>query len=151
MRIVQYSYPTTRSLSPLFNLASRSPWTGLEDEMNRLFLSALSNTAPSATGSGSFAVDLYDDKDNTYVRAELPGVKKEDIGVELVDGFLTLQATRKQKTGEREESFSYSRSIMISEEVKADQVSASYENGILTVKLPKQEESKPKKVSVSVN
>jgi HSP20 family protein len=150
MRIVQYSYPTARSLAPLFNLTSRSPWAGLEEEMNRLFLSALSNTTPT-TGNGSFSVDLYDDKENTYVRAELPGVKKEDIGVELVDGFLTLQATRKQKTGEREESVSYSRSVMISEDVKSDQVSATYENSILTVKLPKQEESKPKKVSVSVN
>jgi len=78
-------------------------------------------------------------------------VNKEDIGIEFADGFLSIQASRKQKTDQNEESFSLNRSVMISNEVQSDKISASFENGMLTVTLPKKEESKPKKISVSVN
>jgi HSP20 family protein len=120
----------------------------LEEEIDRLFGSALADF--SGTTSGQFPVDLYEDKDNTYVRAELPGVNREEISVEMIEDFLNIQASRKQKTGDSEESFSFNRSVSIPEEVQADKVSASYENGVLTVTLPKREEAKPRKVSVTV-
>jgi len=65
-------------------------------------------------------------------------------------GRLTISASRKQKTGENEESFSYSRSFAIPNSVQADKVSAAYENGVLTVTLPKREEEKPKKITIEV-
>lgn len=150
MRIVQFSTPVTRSLGPSFGFASRSPWTWIENELDRFFNSALTSLA-DAPQSGRFPVDLYEDKENTYLRAELPGIKKEDINIEVVDGFLTLQATRKEKQGDAEKSYALSRSVMLQDEVQADKISASYENGILTVTIPKREASKPRKITVSVN
>lgn len=151
MRLIHYTHPSFRS--PGFSLGrlQRSPWSGLDGEINRLFETALSdfNATPSAT---RFPVDLYEDKDNTYVRAELPGVKREDIQVEVVDGFLTISATRKTPAtdGKPEESFAVSRSVNLADEVQTDKVGAAYENGVLTVTLPKREEAKPKKFTVAV-
>lgn len=150
MNIIRYSTPSTCNLAPVFNFGNRSPWAGLETEMDRLFQSALLNTPGIATHT-NFPIDLYEDKANTYLRAELPGVRKEDLNIEIADGFLTIQASRKIKTGNSEQSTTQNRSIMVGEELQADKVSASLENGVLTVTLPKKEESKPKKFSVSVN
>ncbi len=147
MRITQYAYPNSRQ--SVAGLLARNPWTGLETEIDQLFASALSGVAGGASGA-QFPVDLYEDKDNAYVRAELPGVKREDINVELLDGYLTVTASRKQKSGESEESFSFSRSVAVPDQVQAAKVAAAYENGVLTVTLPKREEAKPKKVAIAV-
>ncbi len=148
MRLVRYTYPS-RSLASA-NTFAPTPWSGLESEINRLFQSTLSDFVAPST-SDRFPVDLYEDKENTYVRAELPGVERNDINVEVVDDYLTVTAVRKVKEGEREESFSFSRSIAIPESVQSDKVVARYENGVLTVTLPKKEEAKPRKIAVSVN
>lgn len=100
---------------------------------------------------GQFPVDLYQDKDNTYVRAELPGVTPDAINVELVNGSLSIQASRKVKSVAGEEEASFSRLVNLPDDVQADKVSAAYENGVLTVTLPVKEEAKPKKISISVN
>lgn len=146
--IVQYTNPRGASLLPSV-FATPSPWTGLEGEIDRLFESALSGFyGPSV--EGRFPVDLYEDKDNTYVRAELPGVNRDDISVEMVNGYLNINATHKAKGEEGEEAFTFSRSVSIPEDVHSDKVSASYENGVLTVTLPKKEEVKPRKITVEV-
>lgn len=150
MRLVRYTYPASRSLVPALGYAARSPWAGLETEIDRMFESALGDFV-AAPAPDRFPVDLYEDKDNTYVRAELPGVERADINVEMVEDYLTITAARKTKEGEREESFSFSRSVSIPGAVQADKVSAAYENGVLTVTLPKREEAKPRKISVNVN
>src|SRR4051812_10865196 len=106
MRLVRYTYPQFRSLAPAFGGFQRSPWSGLESEIDRLFTSAIDEfSGPSAT---RFPVDLYQDNANTYVRAELPGVNRDDINVEMVDGNLTIAATRKTAAaeGEPEQAFS---------------------------------------------
>lgn len=156
MRLVRYTYPSFRSLAPSFGSFPRSPWTGLEAEIDRLFettLGGLGSTSPAR-----FAVDLFEDKANTYVRAELPGLSREDINVEMTDGYLTITATKKVPAaagaagGEAkpEESYSFSRSVSVNDDVQADKVSAAYENGILTVTLPKREAAQPKKIAVTV-
>lgn len=151
MRIVRYTYPSFRTAAPVLGGFSRSPWAGLESEIDRLFETALTGFNESFSGS-EFPVDLYEDKDHTYVRAELPGLNREDISVEMVDDYLTISGTRKTPAadGQEEQSFAFSRSVSIPEEVQADKVSAAYENGVLTVTLPKREEAKPRKISVSV-
>jgi HSP20 family protein len=159
MRLVRYAYPSFRSLPPALGGTPRSPWSGLEGEINRLFESALSNLGDGPLGT-RFPVDLYEDKHNTYVRAELPGVSREDINVELVEGYLTITAVRKtpagpptgaDQTGKAGESFALSRSVSISDQIQTDKIAAAYENGVLTVTLPKREEAKPKKITVAVN
>jgi len=149
MRLIQYTYPTTRSFAPA-SLFPRTPWSGLESEMDRLFETAYGEVQSSSLG-GSFPVDLYEDKDNTYVRADLPGVNRDAIHVEVVDGYLNLQAERRAVEGESKGDRSYTRSIALSDDVKTDAVRAQYENGVLTITLPKKEETKPKKITVQVS
>lgn len=153
MRIVRYTYPSFRSPVSTLGGFSRSPWSGLESEIDRLFETALSSFSDPAAAT-RFPVDLYEDRDHTYVRAELPGVSRDDLNVEMVEDYLTISASRKTPTGngdgEGEQSFSFSRSVTIPGQVQADKVNAAYENGILTVTLPKREEAKPKKVTVAV-
>jgi len=158
MRLVRYNYPSYRTLAPSFGGFPRSPWTGLESEIDRVFETALSGFGSASPAR--FAVDLYEDKANTYVRAELPGLSREEINVEMTDGYLTIAASHKVPVpakgkgpaGEETagESFSFSRAISVADDVQADKVSATYENGVLTVTLPKRETAQPKKIAVTV-
>lgn len=157
MRLVRYTYPSFRSVAPAFGGLPRSPWAGLENEIGRLFETAVGSVA--APAAGRFPVDLFEDAANTYVRAELPGLAREDISVEMTDGYLTIAATRKTPvaTGETApteakplETFSFSRAVSIADEVQTDRVTAVYEHGILTVTLPKKQAVQPKKVTVAV-
>jgi HSP20 family protein len=149
MRITRYIQPASRGFAPVLSF-SRNSWTGLQSEIDRLFETALTDFA-SAPSARQFPVDLYEDKDHTYVRAELPGVNREDINVEMTEGYLTITAARKTPAaeGKGERSFSFSRSVSVPEAVQTDQVAAAYENGVLTVTLPKREEAKPKKITVA--
>ena len=150
MRLIKYTNPNARTVAPASPFGSRLDAAGIENEIDWLFGAALNGLAGTTLG-GQFPVDLYEDKDNTFVRAELPGVTRDAISVEIVDGSLSIQASRKEKSGEGESTLSFNRLVSIPEEVQADKVSASYENGILTVTLPRTEKSKPKKITVSVN
>jgi HSP20 family protein len=147
MRIVRYSYPSYRSFAGVPAVFQRSPWSGLESQIDRLFAGL---DVPAS--SGRFPVDLYEDAKNAYVRAELPGVNRDDIQVEMTDGDLTISVSHKQANteGQAEQTSSASRTLTVPADIVADQVSAAYENGILTVTLPKREEVKPTKVTVAV-
>jgi HSP20 family protein len=151
MRLVRYTYPNYRSPASTFGSVARSPWSGLETEIDRLFEATLRDFG-SPVARNQFPVDVYEDADNTYVRAELPGVNREEIGVEITDGYLTLSATRKTPVaeGREEQSFSFSRSLNIGTDIDTGKVAATYENGVLAVTLPKREEAKPKKITVGV-
>ena len=149
MRLIRYTYPQTR-IAPA-SLFTRSPWAGLETEIDRFFNSALTDfTGPNHT-EPRFAVDLYEDDANAYVRAELPGVKLDAINVEVVDGYLNLAATREDGTAEQPATTRFSRSVALPEDVTPDRVKATYADGVLTVTLPKKEAAKPRKVTVQVS
>jgi HSP20 family protein len=137
-RLTRYSHPAT-----LFR--SRNPWSTLDSEVDRLFEAALAEFATPTTAR--FPVDLYEDKDNVYVRAELPGLTRDEVNVEMIEDYLTINAARK----EGEETFSLNRSVSIPAGVQADKVSAALENGVLTVTLPKQEQAKPRKIAINVH
>lgn len=148
MRIIRYHTPSTRNFYPASSFG-RSPWSGLETEIDRLYNLALSGASKPAS-AGRFKVDLYQDENNAYVRAELPGFKRDAINVEVVDGYLTIAATRESNEADCTSEAKFSRSLALTDEVKSEAVSAAYENGVLTVTLPKKEEAKPRKVSVAV-
>ena len=105
----------------------------------------------STSAPDRFPVDLYEDAENAYVRAELPGIGRDDIKVEVVDDTLTIEAARKLKEDDKEESFLVSRSVSLPDSVRSEGITATLENGVLTVTLPKREEAKPRKINVSVN
>jgi HSP20 family protein len=138
------------SLDPLEQISN------LRDEVNRLFESPLAGLT-QAFNSWSPAVDLYEDKDNVVVKAELPGMKKEEIDVSLQEGALTISGERKIEREEKGETYRserffgrFQRSVMLPSAVDESKVSASYKDGILTITLPKSEEAKPKQIEVSV-
>lgn len=155
MKLVRFQNPTL------------APWTSfgrlsdLRDEIDRLFDAPLSNWArtPSVFGGWTPAIDLVENKESVVVRAELPGMKKEDIEVTLHEGTLNIAGERKseKKVEEaglyRSERFfgRFQRAITLPSTVAGDKVKADYKDGVLTVTLPKTEEAKPKQIDVSVS
>jgi HSP20 family protein len=151
MRIIRYQHP--RSLTP--RTSAVNPWTGLEEELDRVVDSAFSTFLPRLDTGYAWShprTDLHEDKDNFYFRAELPGVKKDDVRVELGDGVLTVSGARKTfaADGEGESTNEFSRSVSLPARVKDESIVARYEEGVLTVTLPKAEEVKPKRIAVQV-
>lgn len=94
------------------------------------------------------ATDVYEDADNFYARFEVPGVKKEDVKLELHDRLLTVSAEKREKSGDAEQSYSLTRSVSVPDSVAEDRISAKLEDGLLTVTLPKQEHRKPRTIDV---
>ncbi len=105
------------------------------------------------------AVDILESKDSYLIRAELPGMKKEDIKVEVKDGTLVLSGERKsEKLAEGVEyrhvervAAKFWRSFSLPETTKADGIEASYKDGVLEVRVPKAEEAKPRQIEISVH
>lgn len=156
MTLTRWTKPEVTSWSPFWQLST------LRDEIDRLFENPL---AEVTRGSQQFlsgwlpAVDLYEDKENVIVKAELPGMKKEEIEISLHEGVLTLAGERKEekehKDAEvyRSERFlgRFQRTMTLPSPVKTDKVSATYKDGMLTITLPKTEEAKPKQIEVKVS
>jgi len=133
----------------------------LRDELDRLFEGSLGDAggASQLLSVWNPAVDVYEDKDNVFVKAELPGMKKEDIQVSLHDGALSISGERKDEAKHeaadtyRVERFvgRFHRTITLPSRVKTDQITAQYKDGILTVGLPKAEEAKPRQIEVNIS
>lgn len=134
----------------------------LRDELDRFFegsLGDLSRASSQLLGVWNPAVDLYEDKDNVVVKAELPGLKREDIEVSLHDGALSISGERKGEEKvesaemRRTERFvgHFQRTITLPATVKGDQVNAQYKDGVLTITLPKAEEAKPRQIEIKTN
>jgi HSP20 family protein len=104
------------------------------------------------------AVDMYDKKDEIVVKAEVPGVEKENISISLTDNTLTIKGEIKKEEEVKEEDYyyaersygSFSRTLTLPAKVQADKVKASFKNGVLEIHLPKAEEAKPKEIKVEV-
>ena len=142
-------------------------WTGfgrlssLRDELDRLFESPWTELARTSQLLSGWtpALDVHEDKDNFVVRAELPGMKREDIDVSLHDGALSISGERKtEKKYEEAEVYrterffgKFQRTVTLPAAVAADKVKAQYQDGVLTITLPKTEEAKPKQIDVNVN
>lgn len=151
MTLIRYQHP--RSIIPRRPLLDS--WSRLDDEFDRIFNAAFSSffDLPEASEVWTHPrADLYEDKDNFYFRAELPGLKKEDLRVELGDGVLTVSGTRRSFAGDgqQERTTEFSRSVSIPARVQEADIAAKYEDGVLTVTMPKAEEVKPKRIAVQV-
>jgi HSP20 family protein len=132
----------------------------LRNEINRLF-----DTPPAGFERSDVfntwapPLDLYEDKDSFVVKAELPGMKKEEIDISLHKGNLVIAGDRKEekqpgeKETQRAERFygRFQRAIGLPKAVDLAAVKAAYKDGVLTVTLPKAPEAKPKQIQVNVN
>jgi HSP20 family protein len=132
----------------------------LRNEIDRLFDAPLTELARASQflSGATPAVDVFEDKENFVVKAELPGMQKKDIDVSLHDGTLSISGERteeKVENGEvyRSERFfgRFQRSVALPASVDAAKIKAQYKDGVLTVTLPKAEEAKPKQIDVQVN
>jgi HSP20 family protein len=130
--------------------------------MNRLFelsLPGFGGREDRLLGVWSPPLDVFQDKDQVFVKTELPGMKKEDILISLHENTLTLSGERKQEQevkegdGYRSERFfgRFHRSVTLPVPVDSSKVTAQYKEGVLTVTLAKAEEAKPKQIEVHVS
>jgi len=133
----------------------------IQDEMNQLFGRAMGQPSgrqgsEASTRMWAPALDISERKDAYLVTVELPGVKAEDLEITLEDGLLTIQGERHFAHDASEQQFhrverrygAFRRSITLPSRVRANEIEASFENGLLQVVVPKAEEAKPKKIEI---
>jgi HSP20 family protein len=133
------------------------PWAGfgeLEQQFERL-LGELPAHRPSA-GSWVPAVDIHETDSAYILEADLPGMTREDISVSILDDRVTLKGTRKREAKHEEKGYrryeraegAFERSFRIDGGVDEAHVEARFENGVLTITLPKPEEAKPRQIAI---
>jgi HSP20 family protein len=131
----------------------------LQRSMDRLFERAINNESVwAAPVIWDLALDVAENKDEFVIKASLPGMNPDDIEVTFTDNVLTIKGEVKEDKDVKEEQYhlrerrygSFTRSIELPNKVKSDTIQASYDAGVLTLKLPKTEEVKPKKIAVQI-
>jgi HSP20 family protein len=132
----------------------------LQEEVNRLFSTNLTRAFGDegiARGAWAPSVDIYENKDQIVLEAELPGMKREDFDLSIENNVITLRGERRfEKTDETdnyhrvERSYgSFTRSFTLPQTVSAEGAKAEYNNGVLRVTLPKREETKARRIEVA--
>jgi HSP20 family protein len=134
-------------------------FTTLQNQLNRVFQDFGRGNDELLT-SGTFvpAVDIYEDQHSLNLKLEVPGIEQKDLDIQLENNTLTVRGERRFEEEEKEENFhrierrygSFARSFTLPNTVETDNVQATYENGILKIKLAKRAEAKPKQIKVTV-
>ena len=133
--------------------------TTLQEQLNRVLGDMLeragdeSNLTPWAP-----AVDILETEHQLVVKADLPDVNPQDLDIRVENNILTIRGERKFENEVNEENYlrversygSFSRSFSLANSVKSDAIKADYQNGVLTLSIPKREEAKPKQIKVNV-
>jgi HSP20 family protein len=128
----------------------------LREAMDRLFDDAFTRPISMSGVSGVPAIDLYQTSDEVVVKAALPGLKTEDVQISVTADVLTLRGEFKQENEKKDATWhireqrygSFERSVMLPTDVQTDKAKADFENGILTITLPKAEAVKPKTINI---
>jgi HSP20 family protein len=133
--------------------------TDLQEEMNRLFDSSLRRFSGRGVTDGFLPdCDIVEEKDHLVIRMDLPGLRKDDVGVTLQEGVLTVKGERKAEATSKEATWylrerdtgSFTRTIDLPVAVDAGKIDAHFRDGVLHITLPKTEEAKPKQIEVKV-
>lgn len=130
----------------------------LRGDMDRLFSGLFGGVPEDREGFWAPVVDIEEDNDKILVKAEIPGMTREDIKVSVQGNLLTITGERKQENETKNKTFhrieraygKFSRMITLPTDVDADKVKATYKDGILNVALPKPESVKPKNIDVEI-
>jgi len=128
----------------------------LREAMDRLFDDAFTRPLSLRDGWSVPAIDMYQTDDEIVVKAALPGIKADEVQINVTGEVLTLKGEMKQQEEKKEKAWhireqrwgSFERSVVLPTDVVADKAKADFENGILTITLPKAEEVKPKTINV---
>ena len=132
----------------------------MQERMNRMFEDAgrgWRGDEPSSTTTWSPAVDIYETENEIQVQAELPGVDRKDIALNLEKNVLTLKGERRFEKETKQENYhrieraygGFSRSFSIPAIVDEEKIRAEYKDGILKIALPKKEQVKPKQIAIA--
>ncbi len=137
--------------------------SSIQSEMNRLLNTFFDSPSTGSSGVSVHrrwlpAMDLLQTEDEFVLRADLPGLSEDDVNIEFEDNVLTVSGERKSEHEERNEGYyrverssgSFSRSLTLPEGVDPDAVKATFDRGVLEVRIPKPEQPKPRKVSITV-
>jgi HSP20 family protein len=142
-----------------------TPWeparglTTLQDQVNRLFNDSFRRTDEEASLSAwAPAVDIYETEHELVVKADLPEVDPKDLDIRVENNILTISGERKFEKKVNEENYlrversygSFARSFTLANTVNPEAIKADYQNGVLTLTIPKREEAKPKQIKVNV-
>ena len=147
------------------NMQAWNPFQEFETLLERYNKSGARNLGTRMDNDLTFAdwaptVDIEEDADKYLIRADLPGVDRENIDVKLENGVLSIRGEKRSQseTGEgtrhhRRERFhgTFARSFTLPEAVRADAIDASYKDGVLSLSIPKAEEAKPKAIDIKVS
>ncbi|MBZ5659812.1 MAG: Hsp20/alpha crystallin family protein [Acidobacteriia bacterium] len=134
-------------------------FSALQDQVNRIFNETVrSQGDESALTAWAPSVDIYETPNELVVKADLPDVDEKDIDVRVENNLLTIRGERKFDKSVAEDNYlriertygTFSRSFSLPNTVSPESIRAEYKNGVLTVNLPKREESKPRQVKVNV-
>jgi HSP20 family protein len=133
----------------------------IQSEMNRLFNTVFDSPADPANSGSALrrwmpAMDLVEKDDAFVLRADLPGLSEDDINIELEDGTLTVSGERKAEHESKNEGYyrverafgSFSRSLTLPKGVDPESVTASFDRGVLEVRIPKPEKRKPRRIEI---
>ena len=133
----------------------------LQDRLNRAFSDAYARSDEGLLTSGSWvpSVDIYQGTAHEIVlKAEVPGMKRDDIDITVDNGTLTIKGEKKVSGEVKENQFhrverqygTFTRTFSLPQTIDANHVSAEYQDGVLTVKLPMREEAKPRQIKVDI-
>ena len=131
----------------------------LHQELDRLFEGFFAGGSGRRDRRWVPATDMIETKDHLVLRADLPGVREDDLSVEIKDGLLTISGERKEDQTDEAEGYyrfervhgAFARSLSLPDGIKPEAVDARFENGVLEVRIPKPEERKPHRVSIGAN
>jgi HSP20 family protein len=138
---------------------SMTRWDPFQEQVKSLFESSLPNRGDnSRLTTWAPAVDIYQTENELVLKADLPDINEKDLDVRVENNMLTIGGERKFEQQVNEDNYlriertygSYSRSFALPNTINTEAIEAEYKNGVLTVKLPKRAESKPKPVKVNV-
>ena len=133
----------------------------IQEEMNKLFdekLDKFSGDAGLQERIWEPLVDIYEEEDKFVIKAEIPDVDKKDIDITIEDNVLTIKGEKKFEKEEKKENYlraerfygTFRRSFTLPASVEKDKIKAKLDKGVLTIEIPKKEETKPKKISIDV-
>ena len=147
----------------MMNLVRWNPWremNTLQHRLNHLFDDSLFQPGRSeddlSLGTWQPVVDMYDENDRIIIKAELPGMEKKDISVDVKDRVLTLSGERNYDNEVKEENYyrreraygKFQRTFSLPADVDSDKIKADFKDGLLKIEVPKPEKQKPKEITV---
>ena len=131
----------------------------LQEQVNRLVNDVFErNTQESSLSTWAPAVDIYESEQELVVKADLPDIDPKELDIRVENNVLTIRGERKFEKKVNEENYlrvertygAFSRSFSLANTVNPENIRAEYQNGVLTLSIPKREEAKPKQIKVNV-